>query len=836
MRNPNRIPRKAEKGIALLTAMLLLVILSLVVIGYVMMVNSEQRVNSSDRQSGVAFYAAEAGLEKMTVDISDAFTRRQMPNASDVYALTASDQRPPFASVSFPTYSITFPTNASGNPLASVRSIQGGPYAGLIGDIVPFTLTVAAQTSSGEQVALRREVEAVLIPVFQFGVFSDGDLSFFAGPNFTIGGRVHSNGNLFLAEGGASTLWLQQKVTSAGVVVRQRLANGHLTSDGYTGNVRILTVPGGCNGNSTNNTTCRPLAASEGSVVDTVGSAANEPTWTNLSLTTYNGNIRSGTTGAKVLSLPFTRPGVQPIELIRRSPLAEDPNSLVFQSRFMNQASFRILLSDLVTNLPGGTGVQLNAAGLLAAGYVPSSVAPTRAPIDAPDNNLAALAPFIKIEMQNSGYVWVDVTAEILGLGIGSTDANAVIKLVKPRNGLASPTTNSADYWPINIYDPREGERRDTATTLCSLAGVMNLVELDVNNLRRWFSGLIGASGGSALNVGGAGYIVYFSDRRGNRDAALNETGEFGDEDIVNPASSTAVSNGALDPGENVGQLQGQDDYTVAPKVYGDARPLPLPALATDIDFGMSPPNNDHLTGQNGTYNGVYVRTGCTWSTTSPYFNTPPFNDRAAESGRQPYFRRGLRLVNGALGSVPMPGFTLASENPVYVLGHFNANSAGWSATGHSHASIIADAVTLLSEDWKNLGGDNKSFRYPNSPVNRAGNTSTWYRMALAIGRQKVFPKPTGYVVYKDFGTDGGTHNWIRYLEDWNTTSHYKGSLVSFYFNRQATGIYKCCTTVYSPPTRDYSYDADFLDPANLPPGTPKFRDINNLSFTKVTF
>ena len=819
MMNPNRVQRKARKGIALLMAMLLLVILSLVAVGYVMMVNSEQRVNSSDRQSGVAFYAAEAGMEKMTVDISDSFARRQMPTGADINTLTAPGQRPPFASVSFPTYNIAFPANAGGNPLATVRSIQGGPYAGLVGDIVPFTLSVTARTSSGEEVALRREVEAVLIPVFQFGVFSDGDLSFFAGPNFTIGGRVHANGNLFLAEGGASTLWLQQKVTSAGVVVRQRLANGHLTSDGYTGNVRILTVPGGCNGNSTNNTTCRPLGASEGSVVDSVGSAANEPTWTNLSLTTYNGNVRSGTTGAKLLSLPFTRPGVQPIELIRRSPNGEDPSSLLFQSRFMNQASLRILLSDRLLDLPGATGVQLNAAGLMAASYVVNG---THSPIDAPDNNLAALAPWIKIEMQNTGFAWVDVTAEILGLGIGTTNPDAVVKLVQLRNGGPAGSLLPTDYWPINIYDAREGERRDTAgpAGTCSLAGVMNLVELDVNNLRRWLQGAIGASGGSALNVGGGGYIVYFSDRRGNHDAATNETGEFGDEDIVNPASPTGASNGGLDPGENVGQLQGQDDYTVPPKVYGDARPLPLPALATDIDFGIAPPNNDHLTGKNSTYANIYQRVSCA----------------NAQSRRQPYFRRALRLVNGGLSSLPMPGFTVASENAVYVLGHFNANSAGWSAAGHSHASIIADAVTLLSEDWKNLGGDNKSFTYPNSPVNRAGNTSTWYRVALAIGRQKVFPKPTGYVVYKDFGTDGGTHNWIRYLEDWNTTSHYKGSLVSFYFNRQATGIYKCCTTVYSPPTRDYSYDTDFLDPANLPPGTPKFRDINNLSFTKVTF
>jgi hypothetical protein len=39
---------------------------------------------------------------------------------------------------------------------------------------------------------------------------------------------------------------------------------------------------------------------------------------------------------------------------------------------------------------------------------------------------------------------------------------------------------------------------------------------------------------------------------------------------------------------------------------------------------------------------------------------------------------------------------------------------------------------------------------------------------------------------------------------------------------------------VYSPPTRAYAFDTDFLIPSQLPPGTPRFRDINNLSFRQT--
>jgi hypothetical protein len=36
---------------------------------------------------------------------------------------------------------------------------------------------------------------------------------------------------------------------------------------------------------------------------------------------------------------------------------------------------------------------------------------------------------------------------------------------------------------------------------------------------------------------------------------------------------------------------------------------------------------------------------------------------------------------------------------------------------------------------------------------------------------------------------------------------------------------------VYQPPVRNYVFDPLFTDPKNLPPATPMFRDINNLTY-----
>ena len=48
---------------------------------------------------------------------------------------------------------------------------------------------------------------------------------------------------------------------------------------------------------------------------------------------------------------------------------------------------------------------------------------------------------------------------------------------------------------------------------------------------------------------------------------------------------------------------------------------------------------------------------------------------------------------------------------------------------------------------------------------------------------------------------------------------HWSGSMVSIYASQKATGTWN--GSYYSPPIRDWSFDEDLRDPAQLPPGTP---------------
>jgi hypothetical protein len=102
-------------------------------------------------------------------------------------------------------------------------------------------------------------------------------------------------------------------------------------------------------------------------------------------------------------------------------------------------------------------------------------------------------------------------------------------------------------------------------------------------------------------------------------------------------------------------------------------------------------------------------------------------------------------------------------------------------------------------------------------------------------GKGPYFTRPTHYVTSEDFGTDGGIHNFLRYIENWsNQTLNYRGSLVSLFYNRQATGVFKRCGTIYQPPSRGYNFDVEFLQPQLLPPRTPLFRDVNTTGFTQL--
>src|SRR6266542_3154503 len=286
--------RQSESGAALISAVLVMILMSAVLVGFIALVVSDQQSLRSGDDQAQAYVSAHAGLEKLTADLAGLFKSNFSPTATQVSTLTDSSHVPSLSGITFvkpngqPGYTISFPVDASGNPRTenpAGSNITEGPYQGLIGLITPYTMDVTARTRTNAEVRLTRTVQSVAISVFQFGVFSDNDLSFHAGPDFNFGGRVHTNQNLYLAQSSGNTLVMGDRVTAVGEVVRTHLANGRdISATGHTGTVRIATGPDGCA--VVNSTTCRPLA------------------W--VSATNHEGSVNIGTSGSLGIVPPST--------------------------------------------------------------------------------------------------------------------------------------------------------------------------------------------------------------------------------------------------------------------------------------------------------------------------------------------------------------------------------------------------------------------------------------------------------------------------------------------------------------------------------------------------
>jgi Tfp pilus assembly protein PilX len=363
--------RLQMKGFTLIATLLMLLLLSGIAIGLMMMVNTEGRVGGTDMQNNLAFHAAEGGIEKMYSDLSAVFQNSQAPTASQICGVGAAANEPSMVGVTWTQYSVTPGTlQESSCPTTLTTTwglISSGPNAGLYAQIIPVNMLATASLMGGQEVSMTRQAQVALIPVFQFGVFSDSDLSFFSGPNFDLVGPVHTNGDLYPFVGPGSTLTFHNQVSAYGNVVRDQLANGYNPSTNYNGTVDVPTAANGC---STATTNCSAMGSpftsspyGDGSVQGAGGnppqSTYNTSTWNSFSNATnlqlINGNYGSKTTpgtGAKILSMPFVSGTNFPYQIIRQ-PTSSDSTALS-QSREYNMAQIHVLLSDNPAELPGG--------------------------------------------------------------------------------------------------------------------------------------------------------------------------------------------------------------------------------------------------------------------------------------------------------------------------------------------------------------------------------------------------------------------------------------------------------------------------------------------------
>lgn len=925
--------------------------------------NSETVASANDAAESRAFDASHACLEVMTRNFNKIFETKLNPDTADLARVKG--QTPPGFT---PEYDFTGQDIVITSTPESVILTEG-QFQGLTALRDGWRLICpAVNANNGVQVTLNRRFFNNRIPIFQFGIFYDDDLEFHPGPRFDFGGRVHSNGNLFLQA--SNRLNFSSKVTAHKEIFTDIAKNGTLWTN-WNDEVYIKDASG----------VYQQLDSDDGSVLNTVVNGAPVtssplPTaYTNanwpVSQAEFQGNLLSD---QKLLQLPLkinsqisgTNLGL--IEIVKRGKKVGDlyndgtgtvaaPNivpvtnlskdDLVTASeRYYNKTGIRVHLADSKAKLPGcadnagnpvttpcgvrldgeSTGTGADPGVGVARGYRPYPMTGTGTYNATRVNGERFFVPdvvggttatrkqvWIKVETvaynaTTQNHDTVDITHDILSLGVteqapagvitdtdyttgtNGTDGRSIIKLqrfvipgavVPNSHGLAVPNNyttvsgtnnyvvagrvpnsagntcvtsgtftprNAGTYapngftaesrahtrtsntigsngtnfgcivpFPINMFDTREGLFNDTAAVFnpgtfygtgnVPWAGVMSVVDIDVANLKRFMDGNFdGGAGQPALATGtpfataagrplrstdipnAGGIVFYVSDRRGDFDF----DGEYDMEDIF------GNNDGNLQPGEDVNQ--------------------------------------------NGTLQAEYVNE-------APRYNQFESADRTAVFEHK-YYRRAVRLINGqqlpgrydTVTPANSRGFTVASENGVYVQGNYNATGVlsygtptpstdylPQNTVNHIPASVAADAVVILSNNWQ----DGRSFAFPFALGSRTA-TETFMRFAILTGDSLSSLNATPNQGGGDPRLSGGVHNFKRFLEAWGgRRMNYSGSLINLFNSHNNNGAFKCCNNVYGPPDRNWVFDTTFLDINRIPPGTPFFQSIQITGFER---
>lgn len=215
--------KRRDPGFALITVLSLVVLMGVLIVSYFAITNIELGTVRSAVDSTTGFYAAEAGLNIRGEEIRSIFVnRRDVPRGDSPAregACTGNNQGD--GDFRCETFSInnrnvvTFveddPMNAGGGRLINIPQTEA--FGGLNAIEQRYSAFARANNpnSGGTEALLEMVFRSRLVPLFQFAAFYNKDLEILPGPNMTLNGRVHVNGDLYLGSG--NTLDITGQVT-----------------------------------------------------------------------------------------------------------------------------------------------------------------------------------------------------------------------------------------------------------------------------------------------------------------------------------------------------------------------------------------------------------------------------------------------------------------------------------------------------------------------------------------------------------------------------------------------------------------------------------------------
>lgn len=393
----------AERGSALAIVMLLLSLLTIYVSASLTVSTTDAISSNFEVGQRKGFYTAYAKLEQMTADFSSLFAASLSPSYSSMCQVVLrepsllNDFRIVMPNVSCggsgcsPSYSgkyfegtniydlgwinddkpfcLVDVCNPDAAPLCNfpvrpprTSQVSKGEFAGLQGFIRRYRMssTAVSATFGGADVQITRDFDNILLPLFQFGVFTDSDFELYDPPNWAFGGWVHTNGDFYLTADTSSNpnravfsrfvldasnnlVQIPAQITVSRHVVIGRSKPGNTTANSrmrvYSSATTYDDVAAGSALNGANVANCQGIVAGNPeSPAGTCGTFAG----------TSAGTVKIG---VPRLRLPIQAAlNANPIALIQRGVVG-DPQAVI-DARYYYKAGIRISLADYQNQLP----------------------------------------------------------------------------------------------------------------------------------------------------------------------------------------------------------------------------------------------------------------------------------------------------------------------------------------------------------------------------------------------------------------------------------------------------------------------------------------------------
>ena len=293
-----------EDGFTALIALIMVSMLTLLGIAALSTSDDEVTIAGNELQEMRAFYAAEAGLEIAAAAIQSQYDSTGLPPTIM-----------PSGSGTVNGCSVSYATVDNG-PMVD-RTLAHGTLSGLHASVKSFSIVDTATNAADDtRVVMMQDFETCLIPIFQFAIFYDDELEIAPGPDMTLVGRVHSNGDLYLQAG--SRLEVESYMTAAGGIYHGRKP--------------------GCPAGTSNGDVL--IKDADGVLVSMKEGAgwldASDGHWYDSSLSRWDGRVQDQAHGQEELNLPLTAlAGDDPHKLIE--PGLGNPDS------YENKATLKIV-------------------------------------------------------------------------------------------------------------------------------------------------------------------------------------------------------------------------------------------------------------------------------------------------------------------------------------------------------------------------------------------------------------------------------------------------------------------------------------------------------------